>query len=62
MKLFKKKKIYKVEFRDTCDDYGCVLVYATDSVKAWKAAKRQFDALSTYRPVVCIAATEMEEV
>lgn len=62
MKLFKKKKIYKVEFRDTCDEYGCVLVYATDSAKAWLAAKKQFSAYSIYRPVVCIAVTEMEEV
>lgn len=62
MKLFKKKKIYKVEFRDEWDDYGSVLVYATDSAKAWKAAKRQFPAWSIYRPVICIEVTEMEAV
>ena len=53
MKLFKKKKVYKVEFRDTWNDYGSVLVCATDSAKAWKAATRQFDAGSVYRPVIC---------
>ena len=62
MKLFKKKKIYKVEFRDEWDDYGCVMVKATNSAKAWKAAKKQFPAWSIYRPVICIAVTEMEEV
>lgn len=62
MKLFKKKKIYKVEFRDARDIYGCVMVSATDTVKAWKAAKKQFSVYSIYRPVVCIAVTEMEEV
>jgi hypothetical protein len=61
MKLFKKKKIYKVEFHDKWNDYGCVIVKATDAAKAWKGAKRQFPGYSVYRPSVCIAITEMEE-
>lgn len=61
MKLFKKKKIYKVEFRDKWNDYGCVMVKATNAVKAWKAAKKQFPAWSIYRPVICVEVTEMEE-
>jgi hypothetical protein len=62
MKLFKKKKIYKVEFRDEWNDYGCVIVNATDMARAWKVAQRQFSKGSTYRPMICIAITEIEEV
>lgn len=62
MGLFKKKKIYKVEFRDEWNDYGCVMVNATDRAKAWKSAKRQFPWWSIYRPVICIEITEMEKV
>ena len=62
MRLFKKKKIYKVEFRDLWDAYGCVMVKATDKANAWDASKKQFSSGSPYRPVICIAVTEMEEV
>jgi hypothetical protein len=38
--FFKKKKIYKVEYKDAWGDYGCVVVKAIDEASAWKKARR----------------------
>lgn len=59
MWLFKKKKIYKVEYKDEWNDYGCCIVKARDKERAWKAAKRQ--EFGVYRAVVCISITELKD-
>lgn len=58
---FKKKKIYKVEYKDAWNDYGCCVVKAYDVAGAWKETRRQYSNTSTYRPVVCISITELKD-
>jgi hypothetical protein len=57
--FFKKKKIYKVEYRDRWNDYGSTLVKATDEVDAWNKAMKQFWSGSAYRPTVCLRISEL---
>lgn len=59
--FFKKKKIYKVEYRDRCDDYGCAVVKATDEANAWKNAKKQFWSGSAYAPTTCLNINELKD-
>ena len=56
---FKKKKIYKVEYKDTFNDYGCCIVRAIDIVQAWRIAKKQ--ETGPYRAVICINITELKD-
>lgn len=56
---FKKKKIYKVEYKDAFNDYGCCIVRAIDIAHAWRIAKKQ--ETGPYRAVICINITELED-
>lgn len=59
--FFKKKKIYQVEYKDTWDDYGCVVVKAIDEAVAWKKAKKQFCSSSPYSPTICLRISELKD-
>ena len=59
--FFKKKKIYKVEYRDRWNDYGCAVVKATDKADAWNKAKKQFWSISAYIPMVCLNISELKD-
>ena len=59
--FFKKKKIYRVEFKDEWYHYGCVVVKAIDEADAWKRAKKQFGLFSAYRPTICLSINELEK-
>ena len=59
--FFKKKKIYKVEYKDLWNDYGCVVVKAIDEAAAWKKTTRQRLSGSPYRATVCISITELKD-
>ena len=59
MGLFKRKRIYKVEFKDGWNDYGCFVVKATDPAKAWQAARRL--ETGVYQPTICLNITELTE-
>lgn len=54
---FRKKKIYKVEYRDEWKDYGCVVVKAYDKAGAWRAARVM--NYGPYKPTVCISIVEL---
>ena len=56
---FKKKKIYKVEYKDQWYDYGCCIVKAKDKERAWKAARRQ--TFGYYKATVYINITELKD-
>lgn len=55
MRIFSKKNIYKVEYKDAWGDYGNTIVKAYDQADAWKRVCRQHDGLSPYRAVICIS-------
>lgn len=59
--LFKKKYIYKVEYKDTWGDYGCVVVKAIDEASAWKKARRQFFNDSYFKPMSCLGVSRLNE-
>lgn len=56
---FRKKKIYKVEYRDGWNAYGCAVVKAYDKVSAWRAAKTM--DYGPYEPTVCISIVELHD-
>ena len=60
MWLFKKKKIYKVEYRDKWGDYGCTVVKAYDRADAWRVAKAMESGV--YQPNVCLSIVELHDV
>lgn len=53
--MFKKKQIYKVEYKDAWGDYGNTIIKAYDTADAWKRARRQHGGFSPYRAAVCIS-------
>ena len=55
----KKKKIYKVEYKDEFYDYGCAIVKATDKADAWEKARKLYKYNSVYQPMVCLNITEL---
>lgn len=59
--LFKKKKIYQVEYLDKWSCCGCVVVKAVDEADAWEKAKKQFWSGSLYRPTVCLRINELKD-
>lgn len=59
MWFFKKKKIYKVEYKDEYYDYGCTIVKATDRADAWKKARSLYKYSGPYQPMVCLNITEL---
>lgn len=56
---FKKKKIYKVEYKDEWNVYGCCVVKAYNEASAWRAARIMY--LSSYTPTVYINITELHD-
>lgn len=58
---FKKKKIYKVEYKDRWNDYGCSVVKATDKAEAWNITRKQHGSYSNYRATVCVSITELKD-
>ena len=56
---FRKKKIYKVEYRDEWKDYGCAVVKAYDEAGAWRAAR--VINCGPYTPTVCISIVELHD-
>ena len=56
---FRKKKIYKVEYRDKWDGYGCTVVKAYDEAGAWRAARAMYSG--TCQPIVCISIVELHD-
>lgn len=56
---FRKKKIYKVEYKDAWYDDGCTVVKAYDEAHAWRVARRMY--IDAYRPTVCISIVELHD-
>lgn len=54
---FRKKKIYKVEYRDKWGDYGCTVTKAYDEAGAWRAARAMY--YGVYQPTICISIVEL---
>lgn len=61
MRIFSKKKIYKVEYKDAWGDYGNSVVKAYDQADAWKRVRRQHGGFSPYRAIVCISIEALQE-
>ena len=59
--FFKKKKIYRVEYKDNWNDYGCTIVKAFDKADAWKKTRRQRYSGSPYQANICINITELND-
>ena len=56
---FKKKKIYKVEYEDAWQDYGCTVVKAYNEAGAWRTARAMYSG--PYQPMVCISIVELHD-
>jgi hypothetical protein len=56
---FKKKKIYKVEYKDKWGDYGCTIVKAYDESGAWHAARAMYSG--SYQPMVYLSIVELHD-
>ena len=59
MKLFKKKKIYKVEYEDCYGDHCVCVVKAYDECGAWEAAERRH--VYKWMAQRCISITELKD-
>ena len=53
----RKKKIYKVEYRDEWRDYGCAIVKADDEADAWLVARAMY--FGVLKPTTCIRIVEL---
>lgn len=60
--FFKKKKIYRVVYKDKWDDYGCEIVKAIDEADAWKRTRKLYSSDSPYRATICISISELKDV
>lgn len=54
---FKKKKIYKVVYKDQWGAYGCTVIKAYDEASAWRKARDMYSG--AYRPNVCLSIVEL---
>lgn len=61
MWLFKKKKIYAVEYKDTWNAYGNSVVKAYDMADAWKQVRKQRYDGSPYKANICISIKEVKD-
>lgn len=57
---FKKKKIYKVEYKDVYDRYNSCVVKAYDECCAWRAVEGRY--ASRWMAKFCISITELKDV
>lgn len=56
---FKRKKIYKVEYKDVYDRYNSCVVKAYDEYGAWRAVERRY--ASRWRAKCCISIEQLKD-
>ena len=57
--FFKKKKIYKVEYKDNYGNYCSCVVKAYDESGAWRATEGRY--LHKWQAQQCIGITELKD-